>query len=158
VTGNPPPSAPASTLSAEHVARDTGVSRVALLRDPVLMGIVGAGTATALHFHDPHVRGSWGFCPFLLLTGHPCPGCGGLRAINDLTNGDVVGAISSNALAVALAAVLGLAWMVWIVRRLRGDAQSRWFTLSPPVVFGLLVVMGVFEVVRLTPWGAWLRP
>lgn len=147
-------------MSVERNVADgvTAMSRVTLVRDPLLMGAVGASTLAALHFHDPHVRGSWGFCPFLLLTGHPCPGCGGLRAVNDLTNGDIVGAVSSNAFAVALVAALGLAWLVWLVRRWRGDAQARWFTLSPPVVTGLLIVMGVFGVFRLTPWGAWLRP
>jgi hypothetical protein len=132
--------------------------RVALLRDPVLIGSVGAAAVAALHFRDPHEHGSWGFCPFLLLTGQPCPGCGGLRAINDLSNGDVLAAVSSNAFAVALVATLAVAWVVWFVRRVRGDAQATWFTLSPPVVTGLLVVMAVFGVFRLTPWGAWLRP
>jgi hypothetical protein len=134
------------------------VGRAALLRDPVLFGVAGAATVAALHFRDPHEHGSWGFCPFLLLTGQPCPGCGGLRAINDLSNGDLVGAVSSNAFAVALVATLAVAWVVWLIRRVRGDAQATWFTLSPPVVTGLLVVMAVFGVFRLTPWGAWLRP
>ena len=40
--------------------------------------------------------------PILAITGRPCPGCGGLRAVNDLTNGDVAGALSSNLMAVAL--------------------------------------------------------
>ena len=62
------------------------------LRGPLLTGGLVAGLTLALHFRDPHASGSWGFCPWLALTGHYCPGCGGLRAVNDLTNGDVVGA------------------------------------------------------------------
>jgi hypothetical protein len=149
-----------SAVGVEHNVAGSvaAMSRAALVRDPILIGVAGASTVAALHFHDPHLRGSWGFCPFLLLTGHPCPGCGGLRAVNDLTNGDIVGAVSSNAFAVGLVAALGVAWVVWFVRRWRGDTQARWFTLSPPVVTGLLVVMVVFGVFRLTPWGAWLRP
>ena len=49
------------------------------------------GAAVLLHLRDPHEQGSYGFCPFLALTGHPCPGLRGLRAVNDLTHGDVVG-------------------------------------------------------------------
>jgi len=81
-----------------------------------------------------------------------------LRAINDLSNGDVLGAVSSNAFAVALAGTLAVAWVVWFARRVRGDEKSTWITLSPPVVTVLLATMAVFGVFRLTPWGAWLRP
>lgn len=132
--------------------------RAALVRDPALFGVAGAAAVTALHFHDPHVSGSWGYCPFLLLTGLPCPGCGGLRAVNDLTNGDLVGALSSNAFAVALVAVVSVCWVVWLVRRARGNASAQWLTLTMPTTTTLLVVMAVFGVFRWTPWGAWLRP
>ena len=60
--------------------------------------IAGLAAATiSLHLRDPHASGSWGYCPISLL-GLYCPGCGGLRAVNDLTHGDVIGAVSSNAL------------------------------------------------------------
>jgi hypothetical protein len=132
--------------------------RAALVRDPALFGLGGAAAVAALHFRDPHVSGSWGYCPFLLLTGLPCPGCGGLRAVNDLTNGDVVGALSSNAFAVALVAVVSACWVVWLVRRACGNASAQWLTLTMPTTTTLLVVMAVFGVFRWTPWGAWLRP
>ncbi|MGI9084562.1 MAG: DUF2752 domain-containing protein [Aeromicrobium sp.] len=135
----------------------TAPRRVQLLRSPALVGTAGLAAGATLHLRDPHASGSYGFCPFLVLTGHPCPGCGGLRAVNDLTHGDVVAAISSNLFAVALVAALTLAWTTWVVRRARGvDA--------PMVVLtdrGLLLVLGValaFGVLRNTPWGAWLAP
>ena len=49
----------------------------------------GAAAMAVLRFHDPHARGSYAYCPFLYLTGHPCPLCGGLRAMNDLTRGRI---------------------------------------------------------------------
>ena len=55
-------------------------------------------------------RGAWGFCPWLVLTGTYCPGCGGLRAVNDLTNGDVRAAFASNALFVALVPAIAVMW------------------------------------------------
>lgn len=39
-------------------------------------------------------------CPFLWLTGHPCPGCGMTRALLTLLQGDVPGAFRYH-------------WMVW---------------------------------------------
>jgi len=126
-------------------------------RAPALVALGGAAAFTALRVRDPHTEGSWGLCPFLWLTGRPCPGCGGLRAVNDLTHGDVAAAVSSNVLVVALVAVLAVAWVVWIVRTARGvdapmiriGARTSWILVGVVVVFG---------VVRNLPFGAWLAP
>ena len=59
----------------------------------------------ALHVRDPHVTHSWGVCPLYAVTGVYCPGCGGLRGVNDLTNGNLGAAASSNLLLVILAPV-----------------------------------------------------
>lgn len=133
------------------------LSRAQLVRAPLLVGASGAALAVALHVRDPHESGSWGFCPFLLLTGQPCPGCGGLRAVNHLTNGDVTAALSSNAFAVVLVLTLAVAWLVWFVRRWRGE-PALMITLglrSGMIVMALIFAFGIF---RLTPWGAALRP
>ena len=129
----------------------------ALLRDPVLVGAAGLGALGLLYVHDPHQSGAYGYCPFLLLTGQPCPGCGGLRAMNDLTHGDFVGALSSNAMAVVLLAVMGVAWIVWFYRRWRGQPAPL-LALNSPVLWGLIAAFAVFGVLRWTPWGVWLRP
>ena len=127
------------------------------LRAPALLGAAGLGTAALLHFYDPHESGSYGYCPFLQLTGKPCPGCGGLRAVNDLTRGDLVGAISSNVLAVALVAALAVAWLVWVVRRLRGRVDHM-ITFSLKTGYVLIGVIVMFGILRNTPWGSWLAP
>jgi len=133
------------------------LSRAELLRAPTLVAAGGLGALTLLRFHDPHQAGSYGYCPFLLLTGQPCPGCGGLRAMNNLTHGDLVGAVSSNAMAVVLLVVMGAAWIVWFVRRWRGRPAPL-LAATSPVLWGLVVAFVVFGVFRLTPWGVWLQP
>ncbi|MFT4299849.1 MAG: DUF2752 domain-containing protein [Aeromicrobium sp.] len=132
-------------------------SRAHLVRGPLLIGAAGASAMLALHLRDPHTSGSWGVCPFLLLTGQPCPGCGGLRAMNDLTHGDISGALGSNAMAVAFVVFMGVAWVVWIARRWRGE-NVPWVRLPKAwlIVIGAAVI--VFAVFRWTPWGAALRP
>lgn len=129
----------------------------AALRAPALVGAAGLGAALLLHLHDPHQSGSYGYCPFLQLTGKPCPGCGGLRAVNDLTRGDVVGAASSNVLAVALVAYLATAWVLWVARRLRGRVDPM-ITLNLSAGMAVLVVIFAFGILRNTPWGSWLAP
>ena len=91
------------------------------------------------------------------MTGRPCPGCGGLRAVNDLTHGDVVGALSSNVLVVALVAVLAAAWVVWVVRLLRGH-DGPMIQLGPRTGMAVIGLIVVFGVVRNLPFGSWLAP
>ncbi|MRJ77761.1 DUF2752 domain-containing protein [Aeromicrobium sp. SMF47] len=124
---------------------------------PAAVAAAGTAAAVLLHLRDPHDSGTYGFCPFLALTGQPCPGCGGLRAVNDLTRGDLVGALSSNALAVVLVAVLAVAWVLWVVRRSTGR-RDRMIVLGKGSGAAVLGVLAVFTVVRMTPWGSWLAP
>ncbi len=125
------------------------------MRGPLLTA-AGVGALTvALHFRDPHTSGSWGLCPFKLLTGLDCPGCGGLRAVNDLTNGDVSAAASSNLLFVLMVPVLVIWWLRWAVRAWTGEvqAQSQGGRPRDSTESGspFTVVMLLFAVVRNLP-------
>lgn len=124
---------------------------------PVLT-IGGLALATAaLRLRDPHDSGSWGICPTAAL-GFACPGCGGLRAVNDLTHLDVAAAASSNlALVVALPfVVLGL--LVWAVDRWRGRRRRADWVLRQRIAFGVLALLTVFTVLRNLPLGSSLAP
>jgi hypothetical protein len=112
----------------------------------------------ALHLRDPHQSGSWGFCPWFVLTGTYCPGCGGLRAVNDLTRGDLVAAASSNLLFVGSIPVFALMW----ARSLRHRWTGRRRPWPAPVVAAnataaLLLLLG-FWVLRNLPFAGWLTP
>src|SRR6478752_8420222 len=124
------------------------------LRDPLITGGLVGGLTIALHFRDPHSSGSWGYCPFYALTGLYCPGCGGLRAVNDLTDGDLVGAASSNlAFVVALPFILvGLA--LWVLGRWQGRSYAPPMSVVRPVAYVSLALLAVFTVLRNLP-GSW---
>ena len=124
---------------------------------PVLWAVGMIAAVVLLHVRDPHESGSYAYCPWLLLTGTPCPGCGGLRAVHDLTNGDVAAAVSSNLLVVALIPVAVLLWAAWARSRWRG----RTFTtplFSVPALASLLVVAVAFGVLRNVEAASWLAP
>ncbi|GHB36349.1 membrane protein [Flexivirga endophytica] len=126
------------------------------VRGPALTAAAGAGALVLLHFRDPHQSGSWGFCPFLEVTGHPCPLCGGLRAMNDLTRGHIGDALTSNAAAVFIL-IAGAALIVrWFVRRARGEANAVLLTTPKLATAIFAVAMVIFTVYRWTPWGNWL--
>lgn len=123
---------------------------------PVLvLGGLTAATA-ALHVRDPHVEGSWGICPTAAL-GFWCPGCGGLRATNDLSNGELADAASSNLLFVLSLPVIAYVFARWTIGRWTGRP---WSPSTRSVNVGatvLIVAMVVFTVLRNLP-GSWLAP
>ena len=130
-----------------------GTDRWSRVRAPLLT-IGGLTAATvALHFRDPHESGSWGYCPSAAL-GFWCPGCGGLRAVNDLTRGDVAAAASSNLLLVLLLPVAVVGLLVWTSDRWRGTRTR----VPPAATWALVVAAGVFTLLRNTPAGTWLAP
>lgn len=71
------------------------------------LGFVAA-VAVAVTVRDPHVVGSWAVCPTYGLFGVFCPGCGSLRGLNDLVQGDLVAAVGHNALLIP--AILFAVW------------------------------------------------
>ena len=125
---------------------------------PLLLAGGVLGASVLLHLRDPHQGGAWGYCPWLLLTGTYCPGCGGLRAVNDLTHGDVAAAASSNLLLVTAIPFLVLAWGRTTLDRWHGRVRQVAARRHVVLAVSLLVVALVFAVVRNTPAGAWLAP
>ena len=111
----------------------------------------------ALHLRDPHQHGSWGFCPSAAL-GVYCPGCGGLRAVNDLTNGHIGAALSSNLLVALLVPVGVFLLALWTVDQWRGVQRRVEMAVVSRLGFAFVAVALVFTIVRNTPAGAWLAP
>jgi hypothetical protein len=133
-------------------------SRWRRVQAPVLVAFGLLAASVALHVRDPHRSGSWGFCPWLALTGTYCPGCGGLRAVNDLTHGDVVAAASSNLLLVGSIPVLALWWTRRTVDGWRGVRRHVDERRALLVTYGVLGAALLFWVVRNLPFAGWLTP
>ncbi|WP_373279198.1 DUF2752 domain-containing protein [Skermania piniformis] len=124
---------------------------------PVSAAVGGAAVLLVLHVRDPHVSGSYGYCPFRLLTGWWCPGCGGLRAVHDLTDGQLVAALGENALALPALLVAAVVW-VRHVRAIWRDDQTPIRAPSTDLVLAVSALCVAFAVFRNTPWGQWLAP
>ena len=146
-------------MTATISAPTTDRSRLRRIKAPAIVAGAVLGASLLLHVRDPHQSGSWGFCPWLLMTGTSCPGCGGLRAVNDLTRGDIAVAASSNLLFVSAVPLLAFFWSRWVVDRWNGvrrrqvnSRRALWYSGA------VLAVAIAFAVVRNTPPGAWLAP
>jgi len=143
---------PAST-TASAVAEQSRWQRMSA--PAITLGALGAATL-ALHLRDPHQSGSWGYCPSAAL-GFWCPGCGGLRAVNDLTNGDVGAAASSNLLFVAMLPLLVFLLGRWVLDRWLGREREPDARLVTIGTVTLCVLAAAFAVARNLP-GSWLAP
>lgn len=118
--------------------------------------VAAAGAMAMVYFFNPSAYGFYPVCQFHRLTGLNCPGCGATRAVYALLHGNIGTAVRDNALLVfglAGAAVRG-GWQG--LNRLRGRPNGEFF--PPRWLVPLLVVLGVFAVLRNLPAFAFLSP
>lgn len=140
----------------ESATADAAVGRWARLVAPLSFALIGAVGTVLVFFHDPNQPGSYGICPSIALTGRPCAGCGGLRAVHALTHGDVALALDQNVLVVAAIPVAAIVWLI-VLRRAWVGAPAR-----PRLTLGfwlaVLAILLVFTVVRNIPAFSYLAP
>jgi hypothetical protein len=107
-------------------------------------GAVLVGGLAYIGLGDPH-RPNFLFpaCPFKALTGLNCPGCGGLRMVHDVLNGDLAAAVVDNVF-VLVGLPLLLAWI--LVRRRQGQPWTTW-----PALIVIIVATITWTVVRNLP-------
>ncbi|MFZ2502409.1 MAG: DUF2752 domain-containing protein [Nocardioides sp.] len=101
------------------------------------------------------MAGSWGICPTKLLFAIDCPVCGSLRAVNDLTHGELAAAASSNLLLVLALPLVVLLWGRRTAVLWRGAAEPLPVPRAVWVVG--LTIAAAFMVARNTAWGSWLH-
>ena len=105
---------------------------------------------------DPNHAGHYPTCPLLYLTGHPCPGCGSLRAIHDLATGRLDAAIHRNPLTVLAVPLLVGIWVLWARRSASGRPRT---SVAPPwLLWTLLGVILAFWLLRNLPGFGALGP
>src|ERR1700758_5585919 len=102
------------------------------------------GTLGYIGLVDPPRPGSFfPLCPFRLLTGLNCPGCGALRMTHDVLHGDLVAAIKDNVLL-----LVGIPLLVgWVLlRRRRGKSP-----MTLPATVTVVITLLAWTVVRNLP-------
>ena len=101
----------------------------------VAAGVVAVAVIAVI---DPNQPGRYPTCPFFAVTGRSCPGCGTLRALHAVTEGDLAAAAGLNLLAVASIPVLALTWLLWVRRRWAGVPRAR--PAPPALIWALAAV------------------
>lgn len=136
------------------VNRGDGVIR--RLAAPGVVAAVAVGASTLVGVVDPNLPGRYPTCPFLLLTGWYCPGCGSLRAVHALVHLDVGTAVDRSPLLVAVLPFMALAWLAWVRRAVTGRPPRRVLPASVVYLLGAAVV--AYWLLRNLPATAWLAP
>ncbi|MBQ8773774.1 MAG: DUF2752 domain-containing protein [Muribaculaceae bacterium] len=66
-------------------------------RHKILLLAIAGAVVTCIYFYFDPSDNYFPRCPFLMLTGYQCPGCGTQRAIHALLHGDIANAWHFNA-------------------------------------------------------------
>lgn len=140
-------------------------SRAGTVLVPLGVALVAAAGAAFVGTVDPNEPGHYPLCPFLMLTGLYCPGCGGLRAVYALVHGDPVTALGANPFLTLLIPVLVVLWGGWVLSAWRGGGpagksggRSMGKSIRPAYVWPLLFLMIAFWIGRNLPFGEFLAP
>lgn len=142
------------------IERATRPERARRLRATVapLAAALAAGAAVVfVAAVDPNEPGHYPTCPFLMLTGLYCPGCGGLRAVHALAHGDLGAALGFNPFVVVMGLVAAFLWGRWALGSWRGR-PSAGKSIHPAYIWTFLGLMIVFWIVRNVPFGKFLAP
>ncbi len=118
-----------------------------LLAATFLLGAVGV---LLLRSFDPATSGIFPSCPLHYLTGLYCPGCGSLRAIHQLLQGNLRQAWAFNPLTIALLPFIGYGLVSHALVQLRGRGLPQPF-LPGAWIRALCAVIILFGIARNLP-------
>lgn len=102
-------------------------------------------------FYDPVKSIFFPKCPFHLLTGLYCPGCGAQRALHQLLRGHVAAALDHNPLLILALPVLCYGVISELLRVVRGRGLPR-VMAAPAAGWAALIVIVAFWILRNIPF------
>ena len=100
-----------------------------------------------LYFVDPATTRFSYKCPFKLLTGLDCPGCGGQRAVHAFLHGDIVGGLQYNPFLIVGVLYLACALIAQYIRRPWAEIVRRKI-INVRVAYIYIALMIIWWVVR----------
>jgi hypothetical protein len=117
------------------------------------LGAVGLGMAGVFYIRhfNPSTQGIFPRCPFNLLTGLHCPGCGITRAFHQLFNGNIIGALDYNIMILFWVPFLSYLGVSLLLIGIRGRGLPRFIPPNFLITFFVVFLM-VFWVVRNLPF------
>ena len=126
-----------------------------------LLLVVPAAIAACLllFYFNPTQYAFYPRCTLYTLTGIYCPGCGCLRAIHQLSHGQVLSALHDNLLLVAGLILLGVDGAQFLYRRMNSGSAQLW-VMRPMVIkcgIAVIILFAVLRNIHASPFN-WLAP
>lgn len=115
-----------------------------------IWSLIIAGAAY-LFFFEPGKSGFFPGCPFRLLTGFTCPGCGTTRALHQILHGHFDTAFTLNPLLLLAIPFILLALIRYSVIVMRGGVP-RPNALPAPYIYAIFFIILSFWIFRNTPY------
>lgn len=95
-------------------------------------------------------------CPTKALLGIDCPGCGSMRMLQTLCQGDVFAALRFNALGLVAVAALAVSFVAWTIGRILNRPLRQWYELrhAPSGTLALVLTWFVIRNIPYAPFTA----
>ena len=116
----------------------------------VFLGLALLPCLALVYARNPEEPGFFPPCPFFTLTGLYCPGCGTLRGLHQLLNGNLVAAFGYNPYSMLALPIIGYAFLSALLLTTWGNRLPTVF-IHPTLIWGLLVAVLAFWVLRNIP-------
>ena len=118
-------------------------------------GIIGAFVTLTIPYvlllnnGNHHLETDQSFCPFKMLTGFPCPGCGITKSLVYFYSGDIYKSLQYHILGPFVIAFCILTIVLLTTELITGrEYFSRWF-YSKKLAYGLAIFLAVYHIIRL---------
>ncbi len=117
---------------------------------------LAVAVVSVISTRNPYQPGHYPSCPFLLLTGWHCPGCGSLRAVYSLGHAQFGDVFARNPLFPLGLVILAFIWASWLRRKYTGKPRS--WAAPPQLIWLFLGIVLLFWVLRNIPGWEFLAP
>jgi hypothetical protein len=117
----------------------------------IILVVLFAGIALCLYFFDPIKVKIYPKCPFRILTGYYCPGCGSTRALSKIVTGDYASAFKYNSLLAVVFPFLAVYFLNLFSRVFLRKDFFEGFIMPAYLIYILLAIFIIFGVLRNIP-------
>jgi hypothetical protein len=128
------------------------------LRNPLAVAAASVGAAAVLLVADAADQRIVPPCPFLTVTGHWCPLCGGTRCVEAILHGDLAAAAGYNILVLLLAPVVAVGLLWWAVGAAAGRHDGSFPDVDTRLLRAVVLVFLLFGLIRNIPGAESLAP
>jgi hypothetical protein len=125
-------------------------------RQRKIFGIIGALTILIipfflmLHNQDNHLETDQSLCPFKLLTGYPCLGCGMTKSLVYFYQGDIYKSIYYHILGPFLVLFCIVTIVVLIIELITKKEYLNGVLYNKKLAYGLVIFLLFYQIVRIT--------